>query len=277
MSLRGHRFRANSANSKQTTPHYGLGFQLKVLTPFTDGTSTLGSGSSNNTQLQTNFQAQITSKSRNLETQIPNYSWSASPIIRGPLPLVVRCNDESPLQTDFLVQITSKPHKQSILVTLVTCSRLSTSAGAIENVRRSVRTILSINPYKQTNYFWLPWVPVHGYPRRREGGEVLQQSDATITALYTQMFGANSIETSNAQKQSIPGCPGHLGLGYGVGHVFFLSFTGTNPSAKCSQERLTRGTITSTMRRAAHPSERARCATHALPFRRMPLRLQHMR
>ena len=35
----------------------------------------------------------------------------------------------------------------------------------------------------------------------------------------------------------------------------------SNPSGKCSQERLTRGTVTSTMRRAAHPSGCARrCA-----------------
>jgi len=33
----------------------------------------------------------------------------------------------------------------------------------------------------------------------------------------------------------------------------------SNPSGKCSQDRLTRGTVTSTMRRAAHPSECARC------------------
>ena len=36
-----------------------------------------------------------------------------------------------------------------------------------------------------------------------------------------------------------------------------------NPSGKCSQERLTRGTVTSTMRRAAHPSGRARCGAGA--------------
>ena len=35
----------------------------------------------------------------------------------------------------------------------------------------------------------------------------------------------------------------------------------SNPSGKCSQERLTRGTVTSTMRRAAHPS--ARCGAGA--------------
>jgi len=33
----------------------------------------------------------------------------------------------------------------------------------------------------------------------------------------------------------------------------------SNPSGKCSQERLTRGRVTSTMRRAAHPSGCARC------------------
>ena len=33
----------------------------------------------------------------------------------------------------------------------------------------------------------------------------------------------------------------------------------SNPSRKCSQERLTRGTVTSTMSMAAHPSGRARC------------------
>ena len=32
----------------------------------------------------------------------------------------------------------------------------------------------------------------------------------------------------------------------------------SNPSGKCSQQRLTRGTVTSTMRRAAHPSGCAR-------------------
>ena len=37
----------------------------------------------------------------------------------------------------------------------------------------------------------------------------------------------------------------------------------SNPSGKCSQERLTRGTETSTMRRAAHPSGRARCGAGA--------------
>ena len=36
-----------------------------------------------------------------------------------------------------------------------------------------------------------------------------------------------------------------------------------NPSGKCSQERLTRGTVTSTMRRAAHPSGWARCGVVA--------------
>ena len=33
----------------------------------------------------------------------------------------------------------------------------------------------------------------------------------------------------------------------------------SNPSGKCPQERLIRGTVTSTMRRAAHPSGCARC------------------
>ena len=37
----------------------------------------------------------------------------------------------------------------------------------------------------------------------------------------------------------------------------------SNPSGKCSQERLTRGTVTSTMRRAAHPSGCARCGAGA--------------
>ena len=37
----------------------------------------------------------------------------------------------------------------------------------------------------------------------------------------------------------------------------------SNPSGKCLQERLTRGTVTSTMRRAAHPSECARCVAGA--------------
>ena len=36
-----------------------------------------------------------------------------------------------------------------------------------------------------------------------------------------------------------------------------------NPSRKCSQERLTRGTVSSTMRRAAHPSICARCGAGA--------------
>ena len=36
-----------------------------------------------------------------------------------------------------------------------------------------------------------------------------------------------------------------------------------NPSKKCSQERLTRGTVTSTMRRALHPSGCARCGACA--------------
>ena len=37
----------------------------------------------------------------------------------------------------------------------------------------------------------------------------------------------------------------------------------SNPSGKCSQERLTRGLVTSTMRRAAHPSGCARCGAGA--------------
>jgi len=37
----------------------------------------------------------------------------------------------------------------------------------------------------------------------------------------------------------------------------------SNPSGKCSQERLTRGTVTSTKRRAAHPSGCARCGAGA--------------
>ena len=37
----------------------------------------------------------------------------------------------------------------------------------------------------------------------------------------------------------------------------------SNPSGKCSQERLTRGTITSTMCRAAHSSGCARCGAGA--------------
>jgi hypothetical protein len=37
----------------------------------------------------------------------------------------------------------------------------------------------------------------------------------------------------------------------------------SNPSGKCSQERLTRRTVTSTMRRAAHPSGCARCGAGA--------------
>ena len=37
----------------------------------------------------------------------------------------------------------------------------------------------------------------------------------------------------------------------------------SNPSGKCSQERLTPGPVTSTMRRAAHPSGCARCGAGA--------------
>ena len=37
----------------------------------------------------------------------------------------------------------------------------------------------------------------------------------------------------------------------------------SNPSGHCSQERLTRGTVTSTMRKAAHPSGCARCGAGA--------------
>ena len=37
----------------------------------------------------------------------------------------------------------------------------------------------------------------------------------------------------------------------------------SNPPGKCSQERLTRGTVTRTMRRAAHPSGCARCGAGA--------------
>jgi len=37
----------------------------------------------------------------------------------------------------------------------------------------------------------------------------------------------------------------------------------SNPSGKCTQERLTRGTETTTMRRAAHPSGCARCGAGA--------------
>jgi len=37
----------------------------------------------------------------------------------------------------------------------------------------------------------------------------------------------------------------------------------SNPSGQCSQERLTQGTVTSTMRRAAHPSGCARCGAGA--------------
>ena len=37
----------------------------------------------------------------------------------------------------------------------------------------------------------------------------------------------------------------------------------SNPSGKCSQERLTRGTVTSTMRRAVHPFGCARCGDSA--------------
>jgi len=37
----------------------------------------------------------------------------------------------------------------------------------------------------------------------------------------------------------------------------------SNPSGKCSQERLTRGTVTSTIRKAAHPPGCARCGAGA--------------
>ena len=37
----------------------------------------------------------------------------------------------------------------------------------------------------------------------------------------------------------------------------------STPFGKCSQERLTRGTVTSTMRKAAHPSGCARCGAGA--------------
>ena len=39
----------------------------------------------------------------------------------------------------------------------------------------------------------------------------------------------------------------------------------SNPSGKCSQERLARGTVTSTTRRAAHPSGCVRCASAQSP------------
>ena len=41
----------------------------------------------------------------------------------------------------------------------------------------------------------------------------------------------------------------------------------SNPSGKCSQERLTRGTVTSTMRRAAHPSGCAGAGCSAIKYR----------
>jgi len=47
------------------------------------------------------------------------------------------------------------------------------------------------------------------------------------------------------------------------GGVAFCRRWRSNPSGKCSQERLTRGTVTSAMRRAAHPSGCARCGAGA--------------
>ena len=45
-----------------------------------------------------------------------------------------------------------------------------------------------------------------------------------------------------------------------------------NLSGKCLQERLTRGTVTSTMRRAAHPHECARCVRlHVLALPQLEL------
>ena len=41
------------------------------------------------------------------------------------------------------------------------------------------------------------------------------------------------------------------------------SYVRANPSRKCSQERLTRGIVTSAMRRAAHPPGCARCGAGA--------------
>ena len=43
-------------------------------------------------------------------------------------------------------------------------------------------------------------------------------------------------------------------------------FPQVNPSEKCWQDRLTRGTVTCTMRRAAHPSGCARCGAGAVFF-----------
>ena len=45
--------------------------------------------------------------------------------------------------------------------------------------------------------------------------------------------------------------------------IHFIAKVRLNPSGKRSQERLTRCTVTSTMRRAARPSGRARCGASA--------------
>jgi len=63
-----------------------------------------------------------------------------------------------------------------------------------------------------------------------------------------------------------PNVHGNPGVAIQAGWAW-VSFTcrrwRSNPSGKCSQERLTRGTVSSTMRRAAHPSGGARCSAGA--------------
>ena len=52
-------------------------------------------------------------------------------------------------------------------------------------------------------------------------------------------------------------------MGYvGAGHTNGRRWR-SNPSGKCSQERLKRGTVTSTMRRPEHPSGCAKCGAGA--------------
>ena len=68
----------------------------------------------------------------------------------------------------------------------------------------------------------------------------------------------DSISTSHLKRKE------ERGFGLLRDQVSGLMFRGrcrrwrSHPSGKCSQERLTRGTVTSTMRRAAHPSGCAR-------------------
>ena len=68
---------------------------------------------------------------------------------------------------------------------------------------------------------------------------------------------------------SLSSALGHLrvlarhGLLPGTSRASVCRRWGSNRSGKCSQERLTRGTVTSTMRRAAHPPGCARCGAGA--------------